>query len=245
MPRSSDYLLPGYTYHLTHRCHDRQFLLKFAQDRDVYREWLRVGVQRHRVPVYGFCITSSHVHVLAHVDSVESVSRFMHLASGSTAKRYNLRKGRTGSMWQHPYHCTMVEDGTHLLNCLTYINLNMVRAGAVAHPGEWRWCSHDELLGTRKRYRILNIERLCESLGGVSEKQLCRWYADAVKQRLVQGQMQRESIWTDSLAVGSEAFVKAASLQYTNRYTFNMGERQTLSGDAWTVREASEPYGAL
>jgi len=39
------------------------------------------------------------------------------LASGATAKQYNLRKGRTGSMWQHPYHCTMVEDGRHLLNC--------------------------------------------------------------------------------------------------------------------------------
>lgn len=245
MPRSSDYLLPGYTYHLTHRCHDRQFLLKFAQDRDVYREWLRVGVQRYRVPVYGFCITSSHVHVLAHVDSVESVSRLMHLASGSTAKRYNLRKGRTGSMWQHPYHCTMVEDGMHLLNCLTYINFNMVRAGAVTHPSEWRWSSHDELLGTRKRYRILNIERLCESLGGVSEKKFRRWYSDAVEQRIVLGQVQREPIWTDSLAVGSEAFVKEASLKYTNRWTFDMAQRQTSSGHTWTVKEPSDFYGTI
>jgi hypothetical protein len=31
-------------------------------------------------------------------------------------------------MWEHPFHCTVVEDGRHLLNCLVYISLNMVRA---------------------------------------------------------------------------------------------------------------------
>jgi len=46
MPKASRYLREGYTFHLTHRCHDRRFLLKFAKDRDVYREWLRVAIKR-------------------------------------------------------------------------------------------------------------------------------------------------------------------------------------------------------
>ena len=41
MPRASDYLIEGYTYHLTHRCHNRKFLLRFARDRNAYREWLQ------------------------------------------------------------------------------------------------------------------------------------------------------------------------------------------------------------
>ena len=176
MPRSSDYLLPGYTYHLTHRCHDRQFLLEFTRDRDTYREWLREAARRHRVPVYGYCITSNHVHVLVHADNTADVGRFMHLAAGATAKQYNVRKDRTGAMWEHPYHCTVVEDGRHLLNCLVYINLNMVRAGAVAHPEEWRWCSHDELTGKRQRYCLLNKDRLLQSLDLGSESRLREWY---------------------------------------------------------------------
>jgi len=32
MPRASRYLRSGYTYHLTHRCHDRRFLLKFVRE---------------------------------------------------------------------------------------------------------------------------------------------------------------------------------------------------------------------
>jgi hypothetical protein len=33
MPRSNRYILPGYIYHVTHRCHDRRFLLKVGMDR--------------------------------------------------------------------------------------------------------------------------------------------------------------------------------------------------------------------
>ena len=37
MPRANRYLLSGQLYHVTHRCHDRSFLLKFAKDRNEYR----------------------------------------------------------------------------------------------------------------------------------------------------------------------------------------------------------------
>jgi putative transposase len=45
MPRANRYSVPGYAYHLTHRCHNRSFLLRFAKDRWVYRERLRVALQ--------------------------------------------------------------------------------------------------------------------------------------------------------------------------------------------------------
>ena len=41
MPRANRYFVPGQVYHLTHRCHNRDFLLKFARDRDAYRTKLR------------------------------------------------------------------------------------------------------------------------------------------------------------------------------------------------------------
>ena len=30
MPRASRYFMPGYVWHVTHRCHKKEFLLKFA-----------------------------------------------------------------------------------------------------------------------------------------------------------------------------------------------------------------------
>jgi putative transposase len=98
MPRASRYLREGYTYHLTHRCHDRRYLLKFAKDRDAYREWLRKAAKRYNVPVYSFTITSNHAHIIAHVDDVESVGLMMHLVAGAYAQQLNRRKDHEGSV---------------------------------------------------------------------------------------------------------------------------------------------------
>ena len=88
MPRASRYLQSGYTYHLTHRCHDRRFLLKCVRrDRDTYRKWLHEAVKRYAVPVYGFCVTSNHVHLIVHVDDTERVGLNKHIcrAAGRSA----------------------------------------------------------------------------------------------------------------------------------------------------------------
>jgi REP element-mobilizing transposase RayT len=45
MLRANRYVLPGRIYHLTHRCHDRQFLFRFAKDRDGYRRRLREAIE--------------------------------------------------------------------------------------------------------------------------------------------------------------------------------------------------------
>ena len=241
MARSSTYLLDGYTYHLTHRCHGRHFLLKNGDDRGRYRQWLREGVARFNVPVYAYSITRNHVHVVAHASSREAISKLMHLASGSVAKHFNVRHAREGSMWQHPFQCTVIQDGQHLFNCLRYVDLNMVRAGVVAHPRDWRWCGYDELTGRRQRYRILDINHLIERLGLTSRSDFHTWYSDAVERQLAAGKSAREAHWTESLAVGDERFVGSIIAKYRHRIRF---QRDRTQDGAWCVRETATPYGS-
>jgi putative transposase len=49
------------------------------------------------------------------------------LIAGRTAQEYNRRKKRKGAFWEDRYHATAIETGEHLLRCLVYIDLNMVR----------------------------------------------------------------------------------------------------------------------
>lgn len=44
----------GHIYHVTHRCHDKSFLLKFARDRNDYRERLRKALEHYDVSVLGY-----------------------------------------------------------------------------------------------------------------------------------------------------------------------------------------------
>lgn len=237
--------MEGYTYHLTQRCHNRSFLMRFARDRDAYRKWLREGVRRFQVPIYGFCITSNHVHVIAHALNREAVSALMHLASGATAKQFNLRKEREGSMWEHPYQCTIIQDGRHLLNCLCYLDLNMVRAGKVKHPREWRWCGYDELMGCRQRYTLLNTDSLQVSLGIRGRQDLRECYGNAIEKRLSEGHLAREEHWTTSLAVGTQDFIGYAEDLFKTRQKLTSAEVATGDSTTWTLYEEEIPYNAF
>jgi putative transposase len=53
----------------------------------------------------------------------------------------------------------MVEDGENW-ECLGYIELNSVRCGVVAHPREWERVGYHEIMGQRRRYRVIDLDRL-------------------------------------------------------------------------------------
>lgn len=56
----------------------------------------------------------------------------------------------------------------------------------------------------------------------------------------------REPQWTEALAVGSKDFVCAVQAQYRTRSRFVVQQSVTESGqEAWSVREAPEPYGGF
>jgi putative transposase len=58
------------------------------------------------------------------------------MIAGRTAHEFNQRKNRKGAYWEDRYHATAVEANRYLVQCLVYIDLNMVRAGVVKHPSE-------------------------------------------------------------------------------------------------------------
>ena len=64
MPKALRYFVKGHHYQLTHRCHNRSFLFRFAKDRDAYRAMLRDRLRRFHTPLLAYCITSNHVHLL-------------------------------------------------------------------------------------------------------------------------------------------------------------------------------------
>jgi len=122
---------------------------------------------------------------------------------------------------------------------MRYIDLNMVRAGAVEHPRQWRWCGFGELTGLRQRYRILDRAVVLEMYGGCPAEQFRENYQATIDQALARGP-EREPMWTDSIAAGSESFVRQIEEETRNRVELEV--RPTSSG-AWTIREPSEPYG--
>jgi REP element-mobilizing transposase RayT len=84
-----------------------------------------------------YYVTSKHIHLLVIDTKPDVIPKSLQLIAGRTAQEFNQRKERKGAFWEDRYHATAVDRNDHLIRCLVYIDLNIVRAGVVNHPAEW------------------------------------------------------------------------------------------------------------
>jgi len=208
MPRAKRTYLPGYIWHLTQRCHDRQFLLKYKQDKKNWLFWIGRASQKYRMTILNYMVTSNHIHLIVWDDGKPgTIAKCMHMASGMTAQQHNSRKQRHGAFWEDRYHATAVDSDVHLVRCMFYVDLNMVRAGTVNHPKDWLHCGFREIVGHRHRYRLIERTKLSLLLG-IAPDSLAEKYGDWIENYMKEPHLRRESCWTESLAVGRKGFLQ-------------------------------------
>lgn len=220
MPRANRFFLQGHIWHITHRCHQQQFLFKFSRDRERWLYWLFQARKRYQLCVLNYVVTSNHIHLMVQDRGHGEISDAMQLIEGRAAQEYNQRKSRRGAFWEDRYHATAVDSERYLAECLVYIDMNMVRAGVVKHPGEWPHCGYLEMQSLVKRHRIIDSEALLKLLGFANAVEMCDARKLWVQQAMLRGHLRRDDRWTKSLAVGSEAFVRKfqKDLGITARY---------------------------
>ncbi len=166
----------------------------------------------------------------------------MQLVAGRVAQEFNQRKKRKGAFWEDRYHATAVAADDHFARCLTYIDLNMIRAGVVDEPADWPESGYAELMQERQRYHLLDFETLEELLGAADRYAILsakrRWVEEAV----CRTSLARDFCWSESLAVGDESFVDGvkAGLGFKDRI------RTVKKGDeGFVLRESEGDYTEL
>jgi putative transposase len=208
MARAHRVFLPGHIWHITQRCHRQKFLLKARRDRRCWLAWLGEARRRYGLCVLNYIVTRNHVHLLIQDRGLGEISRSMQLVAGRTAQTYNERRSRLGAFWQDRYHATAVESDGHLVRCMTYIDLNMVRAGAVTHPSHWRESGYFEIQRLPQRYRIIDIGEVCRLLGleaaETLQERLSGWAMHTMRDQ----PLRRQPAWTESVAVGGKQFLQ-------------------------------------
>ena len=208
MPRANRHFLPGHVWHITHRCHNKEFLLKFAKDRQRWLHWLFEAKRRYGLCVLNYVVTSNHIHLLVKDTGEAVIPKSLKLIAGRTGQEYNQRKSRKGAYWEDRYHATAVAEDKHFSQCLTYIDLNMVRAGVVHHPKDWFHGGYREIQSPPMRYRIIDIPTLITLCGTPSLAELQRRLREWVEQGLAEGQFGREEKWSTGIAVGDDSFIE-------------------------------------
>jgi putative transposase len=241
MARAKRHFLPGYLWHITHRCHKKEFLLKLVKDRQRWLYWLFEAKKRYGLCILNYIVTSNHIHLLVADDGVsDAIPRSMQLLAGRTGQEYNQRKKRKGAFWQDRYHATAVQSDAHLIKCMTYIDLNMVRAVVVKHPKKWVHSGYNEIQKPKQRYGLVDFKSLIRFLPVESQEELKEAHRNWIEDELEKSQLIRDSKWTQSIAVGDKSFVKQIKKQLGIR---SKGRKIIEEDDDYQLRDKQAQYG--
>ena len=135
----------GALHHTTMRCNNKEFLFEEPSLR-LFLYILKETCVIYDVALYDYCLMTNHVHLLFRVRSDAILSAFMHRVANVFAKRFNAVRKRKGHLWEGRFRSTIAEPSTCLFGCMAYIDLNPVRAGMVAKPGDYAWSGHNSIL---------------------------------------------------------------------------------------------------
>jgi putative transposase len=243
MPRASRHYIPGYVWHITHRCHKKEFLLRFGRDRCRWLQWLFEAKKRFGLSVLNYTVTSNHIHLLVRDNGDRDViPNSIQLIAGRTGQEFNQRKKRKGAYWEDRYHATAIETDEHLVQCLVYIDFNMVRAGVVTHPSEWAFSGYKEIQAPRERYALIDYEGLRDLLNFRSMDDLAEAYRGWVEGSVQEASHFRDEKWTESIAVGSETFVTMTK----EKLGYKVKGREVIGGNgSYQLREPPAAYKGI
>ncbi len=161
----------------------------------------------------------NHVHlVIDPGTNPESLSLLMKRVAGRQTRNVNKLEKRSGSLWEGRFKSSIVSQKEYLAACCRYIELNPLRAGIVANPGEYRWSSYACKVAGREDL-LVDFDTLYLALGdNNSERQLA--YAEYVLETLPENELKliRESLQRGQLT-GSELFREELSLKLGIRFS--------------------------
>jgi putative transposase len=163
----------------------------------------------------------------------------MQLIAGRTAQEYNRRRAMQGAFWEDRYHATAIEIDEHLHRGVVYIDLNMVRAGVVNHPGQWKESGFCEIQEPPKRYAIIDVRALSELCGFGELADFQTAQRQWIEQALEGAPAVRDERWSEAIAVGSLAFVERVK----NDLGVKAKHRDVIEADgSYALREPSDAY---
>jgi putative transposase len=146
MPRKPRIHVPGGFYHIILRGNARQDIYFDVGDRITWQTLIEEGLGRYEHRVHAYCWMTNHIH-MARQAGADPMARFMTYLSSNYARKINLRKRRSGHLFERRYRAILVQEDSYLKELVRYIHMNPIRARMVERLTDYRWSSHHAYSG--------------------------------------------------------------------------------------------------
>lgn len=142
MARLPRLTLANMPHHIIQRGNNSGEIFVDAQDRLVMLDLMREMARRFEVDVHAYVLMPNHFHLLLTPRTEQGVPQFMQAVGRSYVRYFNNRHGRTGTLWEGRYRCTVLQAEQWLMATMVSMDLNPVRDGLVQRAVDWPWSSY-------------------------------------------------------------------------------------------------------
>ncbi len=229
MARLPRLTVPGYPHHVILRGNNRQDIFKATADDQRMLDLLFEHSRVQKVDIHAYVLMSNHLHLLVTPQQDQALPKMMQAVGRSYVQVFNKVHGRTGTLWEGRYRCTVIQPERYLLACMAYIDLNPVRAHLVAQPQDYVWSSYRHYSGQRSD-RLVTPHALYWALGNTPFAREAA-YAELVQDGISadqQGALTHATL--SGWALGDDAFKDSLQAQTERRLSKTKAGRPFASG---------------
>ncbi|MBN2097811.1 MAG: transposase [Candidatus Omnitrophica bacterium] len=142
MPNAPRLLIENACYHLMVRGNQKQKVFLCDDDLQEYLERLRGYKKKFNFKLYGYCLMPTHVHIVGQIVVSRDLSKFMQALNRSYTAYFNDKYEKVGHLWQGRYRNKVIVKDQYLIDCISYVELNPIRAELVNSVCEYPWSSY-------------------------------------------------------------------------------------------------------
>ncbi|HIG79427.1 MAG TPA: transposase [Cycloclasticus sp.] len=207
MARLPRYFVKNQPQHIIQRGNNREPIFAATEDYQFYLNCLKDASGEHQLKIHAYVLMTNHVHLLATPENENSLPKTMQSVGRRYVQYFNHAYKRTGTLWEGRYKATIIDSEVYLLTCMTYIEMNPVRAGMTKHPADYLWSSHGS--NAMNAIDALLIQHEIYERLGKAQRQRQSIYKDLFKQALTSSELKgfREST-NKGWVLGNDKFKK-------------------------------------
>jgi len=143
----------GAILHVTQRGINKSYIFRNSLDKRVFLAMLLKIVTLYDFSVLYYVIMDNHYHLLLQLGETH-ISKIMHHLHTNYARYFNRRHKREDTVFGRRYSSTLIRTDAQLFRVIYYIAYNPVKAGLAAHPQEYHWSAHWEILSLHSAARF-------------------------------------------------------------------------------------------
>lgn len=170
---------PGCFYHVTSRGNERKDVFKTRKDREKFLSYLQSSIERYGAKIHAYCLMTNHYHLLMETPQ-GNLSQIMRHINGAYTTYFNVKRKRSGHLFQGRYKAIVVEADEYALELSRYMHLNPVRAGMVSKPQDYEWSSYRCYAGFAPTTDWLSQDLILEHFGAQNRKGKYRSFVETL-----------------------------------------------------------------